>query len=201
MQPILLNFPLPIITSRLLITSPKVGEGSILNDAVIESFERLHQAMPWASRQPTLIESEIYVRQAAANWILKKNHEPYLPLFIYDKNSNVFIGATGYHNYEWEIPRIEIGYWVRTSQAGKGFITEAVNALTRYAFTQLKVNRVAITCDINNIPSKNIAEKLGFVQEGRLKAHRRHPVTHIVCDTLIYARYDLKDLPVISVGW
>ena len=104
---------------------------------------------------------------------LKKNDEPYLPLFIFDRQTNYFIGSTGFNHYDWSVPCVEIGYWIRSSCAGNGFITEAVNALTQYAFKQLKVNRVAITCAINNIPSQKIATRLGYVLEGKLRQNCR----------------------------
>ncbi len=65
------------------------------------------------------------------------------------KSYNILIGATGYHHMIWEVPCLETGYWIRTQYSGKGYMTEAVNAITQYATKQLKMKRVAITCDID----------------------------------------------------
>jgi ribosomal-protein-serine acetyltransferase len=138
------------------------------------------------------------VRLAAANWILKKNEEPWLQLFIFDKETNQFIGGTSFHNIVWEVPIVETGYWIRTSCAGQGLMTEAINAMTQYAFKQLGIKRIAITCDVDNVRSKQIPEKLGYCLEATLKANRKKPVTGEISDTLVYARYDLSGLPEIK---
>ena len=124
MNPILLDLPMPIETPRLILRPPQVGDGAILNAAVLESFDALNQFMPWAHTKPTLEESEMYVREGAANWILKKNEEPYLPLLMFEKSTHQFIGATGYHHYDWKVSSIETGYWIRTSFSGRGLMTD-----------------------------------------------------------------------------
>lgn len=189
MKPILLDLPMPITTSRILLRPPQLGDGVALNAAVLESFDNIRSYMPWAQTKPSIEESEIFVRQAAANWILKNDVEPYLPIFIFDLKDNTLLGATGYHHINWQVPCLEIGYWLRNSYTGQGYMTESVNALTEYAFKELHMKRVAITCDIENVRSKKIPERLGFTLEATLKASRVKPITGEVSDTLVYARY------------
>jgi ribosomal-protein-serine acetyltransferase len=195
------NFRLPIFTPRLLIRPPELGDEIALNLAICESYETLRATMAWAKTCPSLADSAEHVRLSVENWIHKKEQEPWLPLYIFDRNSHEFIGATGFHHQNWEVASLESGYWLRDSKNGQGLMTEAINALTRYAFEALKVNRIAITCDADNIRSKNIPERLGYVLEGRLKFHRRKPLTQELSDTLIYARYDSENLPEIQVNW
>ncbi len=191
---------MPITTPHLILRPPQIGDGSAVNEAVSESFNELYQFMPWAQHKPSIEETEIFIRQAVANWILKKNEDPYLPLFIFDKNTYQFIGATGYHNYDWEIPMIETGYWIRSSCAKQGLMTEAVNAITQYAFKQLGIKRISITCDVNNIRSKLIPERLNYTLESFVKSNRLN-VNGEISDTLVYAKYDLFNLPELSVSW
>ncbi len=63
----------------------------------------------------------------------------------------------------------EIGYWIRTSETGKGYITEAVNALTVYGFGELKADRIFIRCDDRNPASARVAEKAGYQLEGIMR--------------------------------
>jgi RimJ/RimL family protein N-acetyltransferase len=120
---------------------------------------------------------------------------------MFDQKTNQLIGSTGYHHFDWTIPSLETGYWIRTAWSGQGLMTETVNALTQYAFKQLSVERITITCDINNIQSKKIPEALGYSLEGVLKSHRRKSITGELSDTLIYARYHLEGLPDLKVSW
>lgn len=195
------HFRTPIITPRLLIRAPQKHDAAALHAAITESFDILHRSVAWAKTKLSLRECKEYIDMSIENWIDMKNEEPYLPLFIFEKNTGEFIGAGGFHHYDWEIPSIETGYWVRKSCGGQGFITEAVNAHTQYAFKQLKVHRIVITCDADNIKSKNIPEKLNYTLEARLKNHRRKPVTNELADTLVYAKYDLISLPSLAVTW
>jgi len=73
MKPILLDLPTPIITPRLILRPPQIGDGIIVNEAVLESFDELKQSMPWAKEKPSVEISEEFVRRAAENWILKRN--------------------------------------------------------------------------------------------------------------------------------
>ena len=195
------HFPMPITTPRLLIRPPQIGDEHAVNAAILESYDLLHEFMDWANTKPSLKNMETYIQEAVANWIAKKNDEPYLPLFMFDKVSGVFIGATGYHHYTWTVPCLEIGYWIRSSYLGRGLMTEAINALTQYAFKQLAVKRIAITCDVDNIRSKKIPERLHYTLEGRLKYHRRKPISGELSDTLVFAKYNLDNLPALSVRW
>ena len=199
-NPTLLNLPMPIKTPRIVLRPPQPGDGAIVNAAIIESFHELHAFMPWAQEIPLPVESEEFVRQAAANWIVKKNEEPYLPLFMFDIKTGEFIGATGYHHINWNVPCLETGYWIRTSYSGKGLMTEAINALTQYAFKELQVKRIAITCDITNTQSKKIPERLGYTLEGIMKCDRR-TMTGELSDTLKYARYNADGLPELEISW
>ncbi len=154
MPPFSIHFPLPIITPRLLIRAPLLNDDKLVNNAIIESFCSLHPFMPWAFVKPTLDDTACYIRACVANWILKKSGDPWLLLLIFDKLSGDFIGTTGFHQYNWDVPCLETGYWIHDAHAGRGLMTEAINALTQYAFKQLSVKRIAITCDIDNLRSK-----------------------------------------------
>ncbi len=195
------NFPMPIITPRLILRPPGLADAKVVNAAIIESFESLSRFMPWAKNPPSLSETEEFIKQAVANWIVKRNEEPYLPLFIFEKASGNFLGATGFHHMNWEVPCFETGYWLRTSVSNQGYMTEAVNAITRYAFIQLGAKKMAITCQPENIKSKKIPERLGYVLEGILKFSRRDKLSGEPADTLVYARYGLEGLPDLKVEW
>jgi len=53
MEPILLDVPMPIVTERLVIREARVGDGAAANQAIAESFDALHEWMPWAKELPT----------------------------------------------------------------------------------------------------------------------------------------------------
>jgi ribosomal-protein-serine acetyltransferase len=59
-----------------------------------------------------------------------------------------------------------IGYWLDEDHEGRGLMTAAVAALTDHAFERFALNRAEIRADVQNRPSRAIAERLGFQLEG-----------------------------------
>ncbi len=59
-----------------------------------------------------------------------------------------------------------IGYWVDRRVANRGIITQAVIALTEYAFSELGLHRIEINMRPENSASQRVAEKAGYTFEG-----------------------------------
>src|SRR5690606_18890064 len=133
-------FPDHFETERLLIRAPKPGDGRAINDAVRESIGELRPWMAWAQVVPSPAESETWAREAALRF---RNRED-LPLLLFRKADDLLVGASGLHRIGWDVPRFEIGYWVRSNLSGNGYITEAVNGITAFAFEQLGAVRMEI---------------------------------------------------------
>ncbi len=68
-----------------------------------------------------------------------------------------------------------VGYWCAPEARGKGTTTRALRRLCRYAFDDLRLERLDLTADIDNAASQRVAEKVGFRREGVLRSHLRHP--------------------------
>ena len=137
-EPLLIELPAEILTPRLRLVPPAPGDGLSVNRAIAESFPELNRWMDWASTMPTIIESERFVRDSAARFMRRED----LPLFFRKRDTGEFVGASGLHRIDWQVPRFEIGYWCRTSMVGKGYVSEAVVAITRFAFEKLGAARV-----------------------------------------------------------
>lgn len=58
--------------------------------------------------------------------------------------------------------RVEIGYWIRSDMAGRGYATEATRSLVDLADTIPGLVRVEIRCDPRNVASAAIPRRLGF---------------------------------------
>ncbi|MGL4610186.1 MAG: GNAT family N-acetyltransferase [Trueperaceae bacterium] len=91
-----------------------------------------------------------------------------------DKATGRLIGNSGLHRIDWETPKFEIGYWCRTSETGKGYVTEIVRGLAKLCFEKLNAARIEIRCDDLNVKSYSVAERCGFSLEGVLKNDERN---------------------------
>lgn len=177
--------PAEIKTERLLLRMPMPGDGKIVNAAIQASLDDLKPWLGFAQEEPSPQDTEINQLEAHLNF-LKKEVLRYL---IFDKETGSFIGSTGFHSIEWDVPKMEIGYWLDSRATGKGYMMEAVSALTELAFAALKCNRLEIQCDAENLKSRAIPEKLGFVLEGILKNDERSVDGKRLTDTCIYAKF------------
>lgn len=161
MDPLLIDIPEQIVTDRLLIRGPRIGDGAIVNEAIAESIDELRPWMPWAQTLPTPDETEANIRRAMGRFTTRED----LRLQVLLKDGT-FIAGSGLHRIDWAVPKFEIGYWLRTSCCGKGYMTEAVRAIASMAFEKLGANRVEIRCDNQNAKSWRLAERAEFPLEG-----------------------------------
>lgn len=85
---------------------------------------------------------------------------------IWDLEGDRFLGGTGVHRLDWGVRAFEIGYWIRASEHGKGYVTDSVKLMTDLLFNHLEANRVFMRCSTQNHRSGAIPRRLGFVHEG-----------------------------------
>lgn len=66
---------------------------------------------------------------------------------------------------------IEIGYYFKRSAWGRGYATEAVRRLLRFAFEETSLPHVVATIEDGNAGSRKVLEKAGLIDEGRRRAY------------------------------
>jgi RimJ/RimL family protein N-acetyltransferase len=182
-DPILISIPESFESRRVLIRAPLWGDGRKVNEAIIESLEQLRPWMPWAHDIPTIEETEINIRRARLKFLDRTD----LRLLLFHKETGQLIGSSGLHRIDWKSRKVEIGYWIRTSMSGQGYITESVEAITNYAIRELEASRVEIRCDSRNVRSARVAERLGYTLEGIIR-NDEYDAFGVLTNTNIYSK-------------
>jgi len=182
-KPILIDFPESFDTNRLTIRSPMPGDGIELQAAIAETIEELSPWMHWADHIPTVEEAEENVRRARCKFLARED----LRLGLFLKGTSTLVGGSGLHRIDWDVPKFEIGYWLRKRFQRQGYATEAADGITKFAFEVLGAKRVEIRCDPKNTRSRRIPERLGFTLEGTLRNNAVTP-TGEVRDTLVFSK-------------
>jgi len=90
-------------------------------------------------------------------------------LMMLDRASGQIVGSIGLVHADWEVRSAEIGYGVRGAERGKGYASEALGAVARWALAEGGVQRAWLTANTDNVASIRVAEKAGFRREGTLR--------------------------------
>lgn len=85
------------------------------------------------------------------------------------------IGAVGHYLAHPVLTILDVWYLMgEPNVRGQGYGSEAVGLLVSHLFASTAVARVGATCDVDNVPSARLLEKLGFRQEGTLRSALYH---------------------------
>ena len=127
-----------------------------------------------------------YLRGDAVRWVQHASHNLLQNVFAIVVNGNA-VGSIGL------VPKndvyrksMEIGYWLGEDFWGKGIITEAVGAISNYAFDQFDIVRLYADVFDWNTASIRVLEKNAYQFEARLKNAVFKDGK--IADALIYAK-------------
>ena len=130
------------------------------------SLADLNEWLPWAHMDYTRDDAVAFVRDSIQAWREGKAFD-----FAIRGRENLdrHVGNISI----WQTSRTgrigEIGYWIRTDMNGKGYATEATQALMATGFDVLGLHKLTLRIAVGNIGSERVAEKLGFTREGVLR--------------------------------
>jgi RimJ/RimL family protein N-acetyltransferase len=116
---------------------------------------------------------------------------------VEDAESRELLGSVSLHSIDLKQSDAEIGYWTVAAARGRGVATAAVAAASRWAFGTLGVDRIELCHAVENVASGRVAEKAGYLFEGRLRRSYRYGdgVKH---DELLWARLSDDPAPELS---
>jgi ribosomal-protein-serine acetyltransferase len=83
------------------------------------------------------------------------------------------LGAVGLNRIDWQLRTANVGYWLDAEVEGRGLATAAVRALSSYGVASLGLLRLEIRSTAENLRSRGVAERAGFVHEGTLRSATR----------------------------
>ncbi|WP_418688229.1 GNAT family N-acetyltransferase, partial [Agathobacter sp.] len=81
----------------------------------------------------------------------------------------------------------EIGYVIGEKWHGKGYGTEAVKKMISEYLSKDRLYLIEAKCNIDNKPSLNLLEKVGFIKDGVLRKRRIDKNTGEYRDLVVYS--------------
>lgn len=125
--------------------------------AVIESVAEVSPWLPWCHPGYNIAETEAFIESCITAW----TQQTHFPFAIFDAASGQYLGGTGVNHIDRQNRQGSVGYWVRTSAAGRGVAPQAVRLVARFAFDTLQLSRLEIFARPDNLKSRRVAEKAG----------------------------------------
>src|SRR5687768_9409791 len=122
-------------------------------------MNELREWLPWAVNADEE-ETRAFARTCQADW---SENRSWTFVILRDDEA---IGTIGLADSEPQTKRAELGYWMRSADAGKGYMSEAAEAVIEFGFNELGMHRIELEAGVGNEASIKVAEKLGFKREG-----------------------------------
>ncbi len=130
--------------------------------------DHLGRWMPWLESTRSADDTRAYLREVQRNFADGREYGFGI------LEGGELVGAIGLR-VEAMANEAEIGYWLAEAAEGRGIITRATEALVRFAFDELGLNRVLILCAVDNARSRAVPERLGFALEATLRQREVMP--------------------------
>ena len=81
------------------------------------------------------------------------------------KDGGNLIGDCVFHIVAEDAQQAEIGFTLYRQYQGQGYATEAVTRLVDYLFDELHLHRIRAICDVENLASSKLLERIGMRRE------------------------------------
>ncbi len=164
-DPMEIEIPDRIESPRLLLRRYQLSDASWLVDIFKQERERLRNDFPTRVALVTEADAEAFLTHLLHEWRCRSA----LYFAVWDKLQRQYIGEVGVKDIVWSIPKGDVGYFVVRKAEGKGMATEAVGLLVEFAFDVLRMKKLQIRCATDNLRSRRVAERCGFIYEGLLR--------------------------------
>jgi [ribosomal protein S5]-alanine N-acetyltransferase len=132
------------------------------------------------------------------NWIKNYSKNDFYQWAIVPKAINEPIGTISVVDKNDDIQMVEIGYCIGRKWWNKGITSEALNAIIKYFFEEIKVNRIEAWHDIKNQNSGKVMAKCEMKCEGNLRQSRKNNTgisDHIIYGILLEEYLNKKQKP------
>ena len=171
-----------IVTERLILRPPTLKDAADITSNVNDlAVSRYTARIPFPYHIKYAKNFIKYCRQQG-----KRKPVTNVELVIELRVPKKVIGCTGLIRIDHYTGKADIGYWIGKDYWQQGFGYEAVDALIKYAFKKLKLQRLEAAICRENSASQALVRKLEFRKEGVRRRAGRSLATGKWHDAVIY---------------
>jgi len=144
------------------------GDAPALTEAARESHAEIRPWMDWCRPDYAVAEAADFIGRAGEAWVEGRWYE-----FAVTARDGRLLGGMGINQINPIHNFANLGYWVRTSAAGRGVTPAAARLLVAWAFATLGLQRIEVVVAVGNVRSERVAARLGARREAVLRARLR----------------------------
>lgn len=143
------------------------GEKVFLRYVAAEDFDEMMQMFRESRKFYNGLVSPPLNREEFANYVARNDENESEFFVICRREDEKIVGAINLSQiFRKSFQNAYLGYSLGVKYTGKGFMTEAVNLILKYAFKDLKLHRIEANIQPQNEASIAVAERCGFAKEG-----------------------------------
>ena len=155
-----------LTNGSILLRPSQMSDIGPMYEAVRESITEVSRWLAWCCPDYSVEDSRTWIESRPAAW----EHGSEYSFAITDREDGTFLGTCGLNRLDPIHRWANLGYWVRSSRARKGVATAATLLVARFAFQELKLNRVEIVIAAGNHASLRVADKVVATRVGLLRS-------------------------------
>lgn len=122
--------------------------------------KHLSQWLPWIEAHSTPGHSRRHIAAGIVQQALRNGGQ--WGIFL----GSTLIGEVSLHWIQKDHQAGSMGYWIAGPYQGKGLAAMACQKLLHLCFQEYALNRLELSCALQNARSMALAQRLGFTQEG-----------------------------------
>src|ERR1700691_3274938 len=159
-------FPVPPLAGDVVLLRP--WDEADLPGIVLAFSDPVMQRFSWRTTAYTETDARDYFAEQEE---ARLRGEGLNFALVEPRDQDVVLGAISLQEVRLDHGRAAVGYWLAPEARGRGAATHAVRLLAQWAFAELGLARLELTCGPDNEASQRIAERCGFSREGLLRSH------------------------------
>src|SRR4030095_5182712 len=148
-------------------TGLATGSTVYLRPPAIEDRDKFIDLNRASARFYRALASPISTSQQFDNYLSRCEQEDYEGLLVCRRNDDVIVGSINLSQiFRGGFQSAYLGYQIGAPFAGRGYMTEALQLVLRYAFDKMKLHRLEANIQPNNTASIALVKRAGFTKEG-----------------------------------
>ena len=141
-----------IVTSRLVLKLVGSEDAPTLSNCIKQS-PSLHQWVDWCTPDFSNDDADEFLLNTRLNWVQAKSYG----FGVYRKADGALLGMVSVNELYHTFNMVSLGYWIADKYQNSGFGKESLDAVIEFCFDKLKITRIEIVCDPDNLASQKLA--------------------------------------------